>query len=101
MMQAQIQTENTNNAVSAFGAIPSFEHPIEIRLALQMGRRALMFKEARVLSDRLKYGRDLKTFIESFRIALGASHKFSGEFTTYVDELKAEVATAFASRVVI
>lgn len=100
MMQAQIQTDN-ENAISAFGDIPSFEHHLEIRLALQMGRRALLFKEARILPDQLKFGRDLKTFIESFSIALGASHKFSDDFQSYTDGLKEEVRLAFASRVVL
>ena len=101
MMQAQIQTQSTNNVTSAFGAIPSFEHPVEVRFGLQMGGRALKLKRSRYLPEKLRVARDLKTFIDSCSATLGKSHELSNDFQEYVDGLQEEVNKVFAQRVVI
>jgi 2-keto-3-deoxy-6-phosphogluconate aldolase len=72
--------------------IPSFSEPTEIRLALQIGGRALKLESAKKFSEKLKAAKDMKTFIESFRCAL-KGYKFSEEFTTYINNLMSEVKT--------
>jgi len=77
--------------------IPAFEQPVEVRLALQMASRVMKFDAAKVMSEKMKWGRDLKTFIEAFKNAL-SGQKFSPEFVEYTNEIQTDVKSVFATR---
>ena len=75
--------------------IPVFKKPIECRLALQMGGRILKFDAANVMSGKMKWARDLKTFIGSFKSAL-QGQEFSPEFEEFINEVETSVDSVFA-----
>ncbi len=77
--------------------IPIFEKPIEVRLALQMGGRVLKFDQAKVMSQKMKWGRDLKTFISSFQVVVKKS-ELSPEFLEFTSQIETDVSCALAYR---
>lgn len=77
--------------------IPVFKSPVEVRLALQMAGRVMKFDSARVMSEKMKWGRDLRTFIEAFKNAL-SGQTFSPEFDEYTQEIQLDVNSVFAIR---
>lgn len=71
-------------------AIPEFENPTEIRIALGMAGRVMRLETAKSFSEKLKAAKDMKTYIEAFKTALKGQHKFTDDFNYFAGELMGE-----------
>ncbi len=75
--------------------IPTFEQPLEIRIALHMAGKVLRLENARRFTEKLSAAKDMKTYISSFKNARH-DYSFSEDFVTYTNELMAEIKPVLA-----